>query len=73
MKPFGGAGDSIAKGVLSAEEALRYSMSLPVANTISGVEKLSVLQQNLEIAKKFTPMSETEMTSLRIRRTLDRA
>ncbi|MBV9406415.1 MAG: aldo/keto reductase, partial [Acidobacteriaceae bacterium] len=36
MKPFSGAGPAIKAGVLSAEESLRYAMSLPVATTITG-------------------------------------
>jgi hypothetical protein len=38
-------------------QALRYAMSLPVATTISGIDSLAVLRQNLAIARGFTPMS----------------
>ena len=48
-------------------EALRYAMSLPVATTISGIDSLQVLHQNLEIARGFTPMSSSEMAALRNR------
>jgi uncharacterized protein len=44
-------------GVPSAREALRYAMSLPVACTISGVEEMHILEQNLEIAQNFVPMT----------------
>src|SRR5271169_3997076 len=37
MKPISGHGDPVQMGVLTAREALRYAMSLPVACTISGV------------------------------------
>jgi aryl-alcohol dehydrogenase-like predicted oxidoreductase len=74
MKPFSGKGDPLKKpllglgsAVLSAEEALRYAMSLPVATTISGMEKLDVLQQNLQIAQNFKPMTADEMEALRQR------
>ena len=67
MKPLSGAGDPITQGVLSAEEALRYAMSLPVSVTVSGVEKLDVLHQNLNIAKNFEPMNSSEMNALRER------
>ena len=67
MKPLGGKGEPIQKGVFTAAELLRYSMSLPTATTISGVEDPSILKQNLQIAQSFTPMSETEMQALRDR------
>ena len=65
MKPLTGKGDPITKGVIKVEEALRYAMSLPVATTITGMEKLEVLRQNLKIAQNFTPMTEAEMTTVR--------
>jgi len=67
MKPLNGHGDAIKHGVITAEEALRYAMSLPVATTITGIDSLDVLHQNLKIAQNFTPMSEAAMTSLRER------
>jgi len=42
-------------------------MSLPVATTITGMDSLEVLHQNLQIAQNFTPMSEAEMSALRDR------
>jgi uncharacterized protein len=67
MKPFNGHGDAIKAGVITAEEALRYAMSLPVATTISGVDNVGVLRQNLQIAQNFAPMTEAEMQALRER------
>ena len=64
MKPMGGAGPAIKAGVLTAEESLRYAMSLPVTTTITGMEKIDVLEQNLKIAQNFKPTSEQEMKSL---------
>jgi len=57
MKPISGHGDPVQMGVLTAREALRYAMSLPVACTISGAEELHIIEQNLEIAQNFVPMS----------------
>jgi hypothetical protein len=51
-------------GILSAEEALRYAMSLPVATTISGIDSLEVLHQNLAVARNFRPMTAQEMHAL---------
>lgn len=67
MKSLGGSGEMVRKGGVTAEEGLRYAMSLPVAVTISGMESPEVLEQNLAIARGFKPLSATEMQKLRER------
>jgi len=67
MKPIGGHGEPVQKGIFTATELLRYQMSLPVATTISGVSEMSILQQNLKIAQNFSPLSRSEMQALRDR------
>lgn len=67
MKPICGHGDPVQKGVFTASEMLRYAMSLPVATTITGVADSSILEQNLQIAQGFTPLSGAEINSLRQR------
>lgn len=65
MKPLQGHGESVTKGALTVEEALRYAMSLPVATTITGMEKPEILQQNLRIAQNFHPMTAAELQQVR--------
>jgi hypothetical protein len=67
MKCMGGTADAIKAGVLTAEEALRYAMSLPVATTICGIDSPEVLHQNLRVAQGFRPMTSQEMDALRQR------
>jgi len=67
MKSMGGEGTPVKKRVVTATEALRYAMSLPVASTVSGIDSLKVLRQNLRIARGFEPMTEREMQNLRER------
>jgi predicted aldo/keto reductase-like oxidoreductase len=67
MKPLNGHGDPVKLGAISAEDALRYAMSLPVVTTITGMEKPEVLRQNLQIAQNFAPMSAQEMEATRER------
>jgi uncharacterized protein len=67
MKSLGGDGQPVIHGAVSTEEALRYAMSLPVACTITGIDSLAVLHQNLSIARGFQAMPPTEMESLRRR------
>src|SRR5437879_3258451 len=65
MKSLGGDGQPIQYGVVRAEEALRYAMSLPVATTICGIDSLDVLHQNGEIARGFKPTSPQETQGAR--------
>jgi uncharacterized protein len=67
MKSLGGDGQPIFYGVVRAEEALRYAMSLPVATTICGIDSLDVLHQDVAIARSFQPMSPQEMQAMRDR------
>ena len=67
MKPINGHGEPVKGGVITAQEALRYAMSLPVTTTITGMESLDVLHQNLAVAQGFQPMSPQEMQVLRER------
>jgi aryl-alcohol dehydrogenase-like predicted oxidoreductase len=67
MKSLGGSGEMVKHGAITAEEGLRYAMSLPVATTISGMDSLDVLEQNLKIARGFKPLTAQEMAVLRER------
>jgi aryl-alcohol dehydrogenase-like predicted oxidoreductase len=67
MKSMGGSGEIVSRGAATPSDALRYAMSLPVATTISGMDSLGVLEQNLAIAKGFQPMKPEEMQALRER------
>jgi aryl-alcohol dehydrogenase-like predicted oxidoreductase len=67
MKSLSGDGRQVKEKVVTAEEALRYAMSLPVATTVSGIDSLKVLRQNLRIAQGFRPMSTRQMDALRKR------
>jgi aryl-alcohol dehydrogenase-like predicted oxidoreductase len=64
MKSLGGTGDVVQRGVVTAEEALRYAMSLPVTTTVSGVDSMAVLRQNLAVASGFEPMTPAERQKL---------
>jgi aryl-alcohol dehydrogenase-like predicted oxidoreductase len=67
MKSMGGGGEPLLAGAVTPQEALSYAMSLPVTVTISGIDALAVLRQNLSVARGFTPLAETEMQALRDR------
>ncbi len=73
MKSLCGGAQAVLKGVVTAEESLRYAMSLPVTVTISGIDSPSVLKQNLGVASGFKPMTADEMKALRERVAADAA
>ena len=66
MKSMGGSGEMISHGALTPTEALTFAMSLPgVSTTISGMDSMGVLDQNLEILRNFKPLSEEQINALR--------
>ena len=60
MKSLGGDGRVIKRKAARVEAALRYAMSLPVCTTVSGIDSLRVLRQNLGIVRNFSPMNAVE-------------
>jgi aryl-alcohol dehydrogenase-like predicted oxidoreductase len=67
MKSLSGDGRQVKKKVVTAEQALRYAMSLPVATTICGIDSTRVLRQNIRTASRFKPMTDRQMAALRKR------
>ena len=71
MKSLGGDGRAVKTKTVRVEDALRYAMSLPVVSTISGIDSMRVLRQNLAIARGFQPMSTAQMSSYRRKASID--
>ena len=67
MKSLGGDGRFVSAGVVTAEAALSYAMSLPVATVVSGIDSPRVLAQNLAVARGFTSMTARAREALRRR------
>ena len=67
MKSLGGDGRAVKAKVVSAQDALTYAMSLPVATVVSGIDSMRVLKQNLAVARGFKPLSATAMQAIRKR------
>lgn len=66
MKPLA-AGEAVRSGTATAEECLRYAMSLPTSVVITGCDSPEILDQALRVWRDFTPMSADEMDALRAR------
>jgi len=63
MKPMGDAIILRSKAA-TALECLHYAMSLPTSVVITGCESMSILQQALDAARSFKPMSQEEVAQL---------
>jgi aryl-alcohol dehydrogenase-like predicted oxidoreductase len=63
MKPFA-SGILMQIKTVTAMESLQYAMSLPVSVVITGCESLPILQQALDAARSYRPMSEEESAAL---------
>lgn len=54
----------IGKGGATAPELVRYAMGLPVCGTVIGIPSMEVLESCAEIARTFSPMSDSEKEAL---------
>lgn len=62
MKPLA-AGKALESGV-SAEECLRYALSLPTSVVITGCESVADVEQALRVGRTFEPMATEERRAL---------
>ena len=51
-------------GIITMKEALEYVLTLPVSTTIIGIDKIPELEENVQIATQFKPLSEDEMLAI---------
>jgi len=63
MKPLG-AGKIMESKSVEAIDCLHYAMNLPTSVVITGCDSLAVLEQALQAARTFEPLSEAEITAL---------
>ena len=50
----------LESNTVTAPECLRYAMSLPVSVVLTGCDSMTILQQALDAARNFSPLSEAE-------------
>lgn len=51
-------------GTLTMGEAMPYVLSLPVSTVIVGCDNIAQLEENVKIAREFTPLSQAQMAAL---------
>jgi hypothetical protein len=54
----------LKSGTVTAVECLHYAMNLPTSVVITGMESMENLEQALEVARSFRPMSGDEVEAL---------
>ncbi len=63
MKPLG-SGAILDSGKVTAEECLRYALSLPTSVVITGCDREEILDQALRVGHTFKPYTAEEMKEL---------
>jgi aryl-alcohol dehydrogenase-like predicted oxidoreductase len=51
-------------GALDMREAMYYALSLPVSTVIVGCDTIAQLEENVRLAREFTPLNDREMRTL---------
>lgn len=64
MKPMA-AGIALRPGTLSARECLQYALSMPTSVVITGCERMRDVDQAVEVARSFRPLSEKALAEIR--------
>jgi uncharacterized protein len=67
MKSLGGGsprGRIPLKGGVSAEDCIRFALTLPISTLVVGIESMADLKQDIAIARNFKSMPEAEKTTL---------
>jgi uncharacterized protein len=52
-------------GVMKMRDAMQYTLSHPVSTVIIGCDNTQQLEENVQIAREFTPLSETQIATLK--------
>jgi hypothetical protein len=64
QKSWEGAVIATSPGTLKMREAMFYALSLPVSTVIVGCDSIQQLEENVQLAREFTPLSPNQMTAL---------
>jgi len=51
-------------GTLDMKQALFYALSLPISTVIIGCDSIPQLEQNVQLAREFTPYNQKQMEAL---------
>ncbi len=51
-------------GIISMKEAMDYVMTLPVSTIIIGIDRIAELEENIKIAREFSPLDADELLAI---------
>ena len=51
-------------GTLNMQEAMYYTLPLPVSTVIIGCDTVAQLEENVKLAREFTPLNQTQLAGL---------
>ena len=54
-------------GAIDMREAISYTLSLPVSTAMVGCDSIAQLEENVRLAREFTPLSAAQMVALEAR------
>jgi len=63
MKPLG-SGAILRSNTVNATECLQYAMNLPTSTVITGMDSMKILDQGIEAARNFKPMTQEQVSAL---------
>jgi uncharacterized protein len=61
---LGGAVIAKTPGTLTLREAVHYSLTLPISTAIIGCDTIQQLEENVQLVREFTPLSQKQMESI---------
>ena len=51
-------------GTINMREAMYYTLSRPVSTVIIGCDTIAQLEENVQLAREFTPLSDSQVAGL---------
>ncbi|MGJ5816348.1 aldo/keto reductase [Paludibaculum fermentans] len=64
QRSWEGAVIATTPGPLTMREAMSYSLTLPVSTVIVGCDSIAQLEENVQLAREFTPLNEKQMSAI---------
>jgi predicted aldo/keto reductase-like oxidoreductase len=60
----GWEGEATSPGVLDMKQALYFTLSHPVSTVIIGCDSVAQLEENVKLAREFTPLTQAQMAAM---------
>jgi hypothetical protein len=60
----GSAVVATSPGTLNMREAMYYALTLPISTAIVGIDNVAQLEENVRLAREFTPLADTQMAAI---------